>query len=283
MNFKKTKKITKNILLIVIIILLNGCCDDMVLFHSKGYIGIQERSLILISLIMMSIIITPVIIMTLVFLNKYKSSNNNKYDPNWNHSNKIEYTIWTLPILSIIFLAIITWISTHKLDPNKPIKSEKETILIQVVSFDWKWLFIYPKYDIATINEIVFPINTPIKFQITSNSVMNSFFIPQLGSQIYAMNGMNSTLYLMANEEGKYKGISANFSGKEFSKMKFFAIATKDKSSFNTWVKKVKNSPDTLNTSKDYKILEKKDTYNVAKYFSKVENELFKNIINKHK
>ena len=144
--------------------------------------------------------------------------------------------VWTVPLIIITILAVLTWRSTHALDPYKPLVSEHKPVTIEVVSLDWKWLFIYPEYDIATVNEIAFPVDVPVNFRITSASVMNSFFIPQLGSQIYSMAGMETKLHLNAREPGTYAGISANYSGGGFSGMRFKAIATSQEG-FDEWVK----------------------------------------------
>ncbi|MDE5285650.1 MAG: cytochrome o ubiquinol oxidase subunit II, partial [Buchnera aphidicola] len=164
------------------------------------------------------------------------------YKPNWCESTKIEATVWTIPILIISFLACLTWHYTHKLEPSKHLISKYSPIKIDVVALDWKWLFIYPDYHIATINKIVLPINRPIIFHITSNSVMNSFFIPSLGSQVYAMPGMITKLNLVANDLGIYKGLSSNYSGKGFSNMKFVVKSVKDKKDFIYWINQVKRS-----------------------------------------
>uniref|UniRef100_A0A1A9Z164 cytochrome-c oxidase n=1 Tax=Glossina pallidipes TaxID=7398 RepID=A0A1A9Z164_GLOPL len=168
-----------------------------------------------------------------------------------------------------LMLTTITWNSTHILDPKKEIESSNSAVNIQVISLDWKWLFIYPDYNIATINEIAFPKNVPIKFNITSNSVMNSFFIPQLGGQIYAMAGMNSILHLISNSTGKYKGISANFSGPGFSGMKFIAISLADKNSFDDWIQNIQKSPKTLENIQDYKIISTPSVNHPVEYFSR--------------
>ncbi|MDE5285695.1 MAG: cytochrome o ubiquinol oxidase subunit II, partial [Buchnera aphidicola] len=155
------------------------------------------------------------IFMTIYFSFKYKNSNKNQiYKPNWCESNKIEVIIWTVPILIISFLAFLTFHYTYKLEPSKHLISKYSPMRIDVVALDWKWLFIYPDYNVATINKIVFPVNRPIIFHITSNSVMNSFFIPSLGSQVYAMPGMITKLNLVANDIGIYNGLSSNYSGK---------------------------------------------------------------------
>ncbi|MBX4181197.1 ubiquinol oxidase subunit II [Sodalis sp. CWE] len=274
-------KILEIVLLINIVTLTSGC-SEMVLMHPKGQIGLEQRSLILTALGLMLTIVIPVIVMTFLFIFKYRATNAKAiYNPNWINSHKIELAVWTVPILIIIFLAILTWRSTHMLDPSKPLSSDVKSINIQVVALDWKWLFIYPEQKIATVNEIAFPVNVPIKFEITSNSVMNSFFIPQLGGQIYAMAGMNSTLHLIANEPGYYKGISANFSGLGFSGMKFTVIATLDQVGFNNWVRKVQASPAVLCTTESYAQLAAPSEFDSVQYFSNVKPCLFQEVINK--
>lgn len=208
-------------------LLLGGC--DMTLFNPKGQVGMDERTLIITATLLMLIVVIPVIVMTLAFAWKYRASNTQaEYKPDWHHSNRIEAVVWLVPCVIIAILGWITWESTHKLDPYRPLDSEVKPVTIQAVSLDWKWLFIYPEQGIATVNEIAFPKDTPVNFQITSDSVMNSFFIPQLGSQIYSMAGMMTKLHLIANEEGVFDGISANYSGGGFSGMRFKAIATSE-------------------------------------------------------
>ncbi|WP_046289098.1 ubiquinol oxidase subunit II [Blochmannia endosymbiont of Polyrhachis (Hedomyrma) turneri] len=265
----------------VINTLLTGC-NNIILMHPKGNVGLQERSLILIALTLMLIVVIPAITMTIIFAVKYRSSNtHNNYNPNWTNNHKIEITIWSIPIIIITILATLTWKSTHTLDPQKKITSTLDPITIQVIALDWKWLFIYPKENIATINEIVFPINTPLQFNITSNSVMNAFFIPQLGSQIYAMAGMHTILHLIANQPGIYKGISSNFSGYGFSGMKFNAIATKNIEEFKEWVQMIHLSHKKLNNMEFYEKLARPTENHPVEYFSEVKVNLFNDVINK--
>jgi len=222
--------------------------------------------------------------MTLFFVWKYRITNlHEQYSPNWDQSHRIEILIWTIPILIIIFLAFLSWKSTHRLEPSKPLYSLVKPITIDVVALDWKWLFIYPEYNIATINEVSFPIKTPINFRITSNSVMNSFFIPALGSQIYAMAGMTTKLHLLANEPGNYKGFSANYSGRGFSDMKFSVIASSNKELFDRWVKNVKKSPHTLNTMKMFHYISKSNNKFFIQYFSHADNNLLNKIVKQFK
>ena len=260
-------------------LLLSGC--NMALLDPKGAIGMEQKSLIMTATWLMLIVVVPVIIMTFLFAWKYRASNKNAtYSPNWSHSNKIEFVVWTIPCIIILILGTLTWKSTQALDPRNPLPSENKPLVIEAISLDWKWLFIYPEQGIATVNEIAFPANVPVQFKVTSGSVMNSFFIPQLGSQIYAMAGMQNQVHLIANEEGVYKGMSANYSGKGFSGMKFTATATSaDK--FDEWVMKVKQSAKGLQMA-DYEQLAKPTENNAVEYFSSVKSDLYQDIINKY-
>ncbi len=261
-------------------VLLSGC--DSALLNPKGQIALEQRSLILTAFGLMMIVVIPAVLMAVVFAWKYRATNTDaKYSPNWSHSNKVEAVVWTIPILIILFLGVLTWKSTHALEPSKPLASDVKPVEIDVVALDWKWLFIYPEQGIATVNQIAFPANTPVNFKITSNSVMNSFFIPTLGSQIYAMAGMQTKLHLIANEPGTFDGISANFSGRGFSGMKFKAIATKDDAEFQQWVAKVKAAPNTLTTMDDFEKLAAPSENHPVEYFSTANPELFKQVIDK--
>lgn len=260
--------------------LLSGC--DMVLMSPKGQIGLEQKSLILTALGLMLIVVIPVIIMAVVFARKYRASNTSAtYLPNWAHSTKIEAVVWTVPIIIIVILATITWKTSHELDPYKPLESNVKPVKVDVISLDWKWLFVYPELGIASVNELAFPANTPINFRITSDTVMNSFFIPQLGGQIYAMTGMQTKLHLIADEPGQYKGISASYSGKGFSGMKFTAIATADQAGFDAWVAKVKASGKTLDNMDQFAVLAKPTEYHPVEYYGHADPELFAKIINK--
>ena len=246
--------------------LLGGC--NMEILSPKGDIGAQEKTLLFTATGLMLLVVIPVIIMILTFAWKYRASNTKAdYQPKWAHSTASEVVVWTVPCIIVAILAVITWRSTHALDPYKPLVSEHKPVTIEVVSLDWKWLFIYPEYDIATVNEIAFPVDVPVNFRITSASVMNSFFIPQLGSQIYSMAGMETKLHLNAREPGTYAGISANYSGAGFSGMRFKAIATSQEG-FDNWVKEAKASGTAL-TPAVYQELTKRSEHNpVAKYAS---------------
>lgn len=258
-------------------LLLGGC--DLTVLDPKGQIGADEKSIILFATLLMLLVVVPVIILTLVFAWKYRASNKAAtYDPDWHHSTKIEVVVWAIPCLIILALAVVTWKSTHDLDPFKPIQSDKKPVTIQVVATDWKWVFIYPEQQIATVNEIAFPADTPVNFEITSATVMNSFFIPALGSQVYAMAGMQTKLSLIANAPGTFEGISANFSGDGFSDMKFKAIATTEQG-FEEWVAKVhQDGADSLDSAR-YLALSKPSEREPVRYFGSVEPHLFHRIM----
>jgi cytochrome o ubiquinol oxidase subunit II len=171
-------------------------------------------------------VIVPVIILTLIFAWWFRSGNRSaRYLPDWSYSGGIELVTWSIPALIIMFLAGIAWISAHDLDPPRPIRSALAPINIEVVSLDWKWLFIYPDQGVASVNRLVVAAGTPIRFRLTSASVMNSFFVPQLGSQIYTMAHMTTRLNLQADRPGIYRGLSAQFSGAGFSDMRFDVLA----------------------------------------------------------
>jgi len=231
--------------IVLVASLLNGC--DWTLLDPKGQVGLEEKNLIITATALMLIVVIPVIIMTILFAWKYRESNKDAtYTPNWSHSNKIEVVVWTIPCIIILLLGIVTWNSSHSLDPSKPIESSEPPLVIEAVALDWKWLFIYPEQGIATVNEVNFPVDVPVEFRVSSGTVMNSFFIPQLGSQIYAMAGMQNKVNLIANHAGTFEGLSANYSGAGFSDMKFKATAGTP-AEFEAWVQKVKASTQPLN------------------------------------
>jgi cytochrome o ubiquinol oxidase subunit II len=258
-------------------LLLSGC-SNLDILNPKGSVGLAERDLIATSTWAMLIVVVPVIALTLLFAWRYRASNKNaEYRPGWVHSTGIEIAIWTIPTLIILFLAVLTWKTTHELDPYKPLESQVKPINVEVVALDWKWLFIYPDLGIASVNQLAIPVGTPVNFTITSDSVMNSFFIPQLGGQIYAMAGMQTRLHLIADEAGDYAGTSANFSGKGFSDMKFRTLA-KSPEEFNAWVAQVRASSDNLSMDRYHNVAEPSEK-DPVRYFSAVDPKLFHNII----
>ncbi|WP_350635144.1 ubiquinol oxidase subunit II [Pseudoalteromonas sp. GW168-MNA-CIBAN-0100] len=271
-----------NIALASTVLALSGCKGGIL--DPKGQIGIDEKNLIIIATVLMLLVVVPVIVMTLYFAWKYRDTQTHEiYAPKWAHSNKIEAAVWAVPIVIVIILGVITWVSTQELDPYKPIEGKGKHLTVEVVSLNWKWLFIYPKQGIATVNELVFPANVPVEYKITSESTMNSFFIPQLGSQIYSMAGMETKLHLIANEPGTFKGFSANYSGAGFTGMKFNAIATPTQAGFDKWVSDVKANSSANNlTHANYVELAKASENNPVAYYGKVDDGLFHTIVMKY-
>lgn len=264
----------------VVTALLTGCQGGIL--DPKGQVAADEKSLIITATVLMLLVVIPVIVMTFLFAWKYRASNKDAiYTPKWSHSNKIEAVVWIIPIIIVACLAVVTWKTTHKLDPYRPLDSDKKPINVQVVAMNWKWLFIYPDLHIATVNQIAFPKDVPVNFRITSDAAMNSFFIPQLGGQIYAMAGMETKLHLVANEAGTYKGFSANYSGAGFSGMKFNAIATETPEQFDAWVQKVRTTGKALNAD-TYLALAKPSENNAVAFFNTPEPRLFDAVLHKY-
>ena len=275
----------RTLLLLPALGLLSGC--ESVVLHPSGDVAAQQRDLLIDATLMMLVIIVPVMALTVLFAWRYRSGNKKAtYTPNWDHSTQLELVIWGGPLLIVIFLGAFTWLGTHLLDPyrslnrlaeNTPINEAEAPIEVDVVALDWKWLFIYPKLGIATVNTLVAPVNRQLDFHITSSSVMNSFYIPALAGQIYAMPGMQSRLHAVINHPGEYQGISANYSGAGFSHM-HFAFQAMDAAGFDNWVAQAKASGDALD-DKNYLALER-PSENVAPHlYVSVDGKLFQKIL----
>ncbi len=205
--------------------------------NAAGPIAAGQQELLIKASVLMLIVVIPVLTLTFYFAFRYRESNKKAtYRPNWDHSLFAEATWWTVPTLLIIALSVMTWRGTFALDPYKPLISENKTLRVQVVALDWRWLFIYPDQNVALINELRLPVDTPVRFDITADAPMNSFWVPQLGGQVYAMPGMGTRLHLKADRTGSYYGSSANISGKGFSGMNFRAEVT-DEAEFDAWAK----------------------------------------------
>jgi cytochrome o ubiquinol oxidase subunit 2 len=259
-------------------LLLSGC--EMALLSPKGDIGVQTRHLIVLSTGIMLAVIIPVIFLTLYFAWRYRASNKKAtYAPKWAHSNTIEVVVWSIPCVIVIFLSVLIWRTTHALDPYKPLASEVKPLNVEVVALNWKWLFIYPDYGVATVNELHVPVGTPIAFKLTAESIMNSFFIPQLGSQIYAMAGMQTKLHLIADEPGTYFGMSSAYSGSGFAGMHFKTYAT-SQDNFDQWVAHARTSTLALDTA-SYDNLAKPSKANPIATYGTVAPGLFDGIVNK--
>ena len=210
---------------LVAICLVDACRGAGVL-DPQGPVAGAERLILLNATAIMLVVVVPVIVLTLAFAWWYRASNKRAtYSPDWSYSGHIELVVWSIPAMVVILLAGVAWTGSHELDPPRKLKSDAKPIRIEVVSLDWKWLFIYPDQEVAAVNELVVPIGTPVEFMLTSATVMNAFFVPQLGSQIYTMPGMTTRLNLMADAPGDFPGLSSNFSGDGFSDMRFVVHA----------------------------------------------------------
>jgi cytochrome o ubiquinol oxidase subunit 2 len=201
----------------------------------QGPVAQSERLILLDATAIMLAVIVPVIVVTFAVAWWFRAGNGKAtYRPDWAYSGRLELLVWSIPVLVVLFLGGIGWVSSHDLDPAKSLTGAGKPIEIQVVSLDWKWLFIYPDQGVASVNRLVVPVGTPIHFRLTSATVMNSFFVPQLGSQIYTMAGMATELNLQADRPGTYPGISAQFSGDGFADMKF-DVQAMPQADFDQW------------------------------------------------
>ncbi|WP_297425717.1 ubiquinol oxidase subunit II [uncultured Acinetobacter sp.] len=219
--------------------LLTGCGGDMVLLNSKGPVASGQSDLMMKAIYLMLLVVIPSIIMALWFGWKYRASNKDAdYKPTWAHSTTIEIVVWGIPVIIIGILAYLTWWGSHQYDPYRPLESDKKPLTVQVIAEQFKWIFIYPEQNIATVNELRFPAETPLSLRLTSNFTMNSFFIPALSGQIYAMAGMQTHLNMLADEPGVFRGFSSNYSGYGFSQMRFKAHAVTEPQ-FAEWVSAV--------------------------------------------
>ncbi|MDR3369964.1 ubiquinol oxidase subunit II [Rhodoferax sp.] len=274
-------------LLLFLTACLGGC--NMVVMHPSGDIASQQAHLIVVSTLLMLLIIVPVIVLTLLFAWRYRQNNNRAtYTPDWDHSTSLELVIWGAPLLIVIALGLLTWISTHTLDPYRPLQrldaertipAGTQPLTVEVVALDWKWLFIYPELGIASVNELAVPVDVPIRFKITASTVMNSFYIPALAGQIYAMPGMETQLHAVINKPGIYSGFSANYSGAGFSGMhfKFQGMPAAD---FTQWVKQTQATAGTLGRD-DYLRLQQPSANAPVQHFSKVLAQLFDAVVNR--
>jgi cytochrome o ubiquinol oxidase subunit II len=266
--------------------LLCGC--DMVVLNPAGDVARQQGDLVVFSTVLMLLIIVPVMALVVLFAWRYRASNEKAdYAPDWDHSTGLELVIWSAPLLIIIILGSVTWVTTHLLDPyrplsqispGRPVPANVKPLEVQVVALDWKWLFIYPEQGIATVNEMAAPVDRPIRFRISASSVMNSFYIPALAGQIYAMPGMETPLHGVFNKTGVFQGLSANYSGAGFSKMRFKAHSL-DQKGFDAWVAEAKKAGGNLDRA-SYLQLERPSEGNPVQRYAAVETGLFDRVTN---
>lgn len=260
---------------------LSSCDGHLVgLFSPKGIIALHERQLFFDTLALMLIVVLPVIVMSITFVYHYQVSHRIRdYKPNWSHSYFLESLWWGIPCIIIVILATITWKKTHELDPYNKIMGIKGTpLLVQVIALPWKWLFIYPQQGIATVNYLEIPVGQQVEYWITVDNVpMSAFFIPQLGSQIYAMAGMRTRLHLVADETGVYEGLNTQLNGDGFSDM-HFPVHVVQPAEMQRWVGEVKKSSYHL-TNAAYKELLNPSVADKPKFFSGVTANLFNQVI----
>lgn len=261
--------------------MLSGC--KAALLNPKGMIAADEKHIMLTSVWLMLIVVVPVLILTFAFCWRYRASNTKAtYSPDWSHSTTLEIIWWSVPCVIIAILGVITWNSANRLDPYKPLTTANNAkpVIIQAISLEWKWLFIYPDEHVATVNYVNIPVGVPIQFLITAEGPMNSIQIPQLAGQIYAMAGMQTKLNLIADAPGDYRGMAANFTGEGFSDMNFVVHAgTTDE--FHQWVKTAQASPTKL-TMAEYNKLVKPSEHNAVQLYSSAGKEIFEASIMKY-
>lgn len=275
------------IAVILLAAMLAGCQGEVL--NPAGDIALQQRNLIYISTLLMLVIIVPVIALTVWFAWHYRESNSKaEYDPKFHHSTGLELVIWSIPLLVIICLGALTWSSTHLLDPfrrldriaeGKPVDRKLAPMVVQAVSLDWKWLFIYPEQKIASVNELVLPVDREVRFDLTSTNMMNTFYAPTLAGMIYTMPGMRSQVHAVLNRPGEYQGLSANYSGAGFSDMRF-RLRGLAQGEFDQWVRQTQATSVPLTTA-DYLKLEAPTQKHPVQWYSAAPDGLFDRIVNR--
>jgi cytochrome o ubiquinol oxidase subunit 2 len=257
-------------------LLLSGC--DWAVLNPKGPIGDGNATILIDSVAIMLAIVIPTIVATVAFAWWYRSSNTRaQYLPDFEYSGALELIVWAIPLLTIMLLGGVAWIGSHDLDPARPLESKQQPLNVQVVSLDWKWLFIYPDQHVASVNRLVIPAGTPIRFALTSGSVMTAFFVPQLGSMIYTMNRMRTQLNLAADEPGTFRGLATQISGDGFADM-HFAVEAKSPEDFYAWLGQARATGDEL-TPERYIDLSKQSVVPAPFTFKTVADGLFDKIL----
>lgn len=250
------------------------------LLNPQGPIAREQMNLILTAIAIMLVVAIPLVSTMYFFAFKYRAGRpKSTFSPNTTHGRFVEFVWWIVPSVIILILALITWNKTHALDPYRALHSAVPPVRIQVVALQWKWLFLYPDYNIATVNYIQFPEKTPVNFELTADAPMNSFWIPSLSGQIYAMTGMSTKLHIMADKTGNYRGQAAEINGAGFSGMKFVARSS-DNEEFSQWVSEVRRSSAVLDL-KSYTLLSKPTTNHTVEYYGSYDKDLYNKIIMK--
>ena len=272
---------------VVALLALAGCKSEVL--DPSGDVAVKLRDVLGITTVLILVIVIPVMFAIVIFALRYRKSNPESklsYDPHFHHSTQLELLIWTAPLTIIIWLGALTWVSTHKLDPYRPLDTETvgvaadaEPLIVQVVSMDWKWLFVYPQYGIATVNELAAPLDRPIAFRLTSTEVMNAFYVPTLAGMIYTMPSMETQLHAVINKPGEYKGMSSHYSGAGFSGMNF-PFHGLDQAGFDAWVAKVRGSGQVLDRDRYRALLAPSENVPAA-HFALGDETLFHDILNR--
>jgi cytochrome o ubiquinol oxidase subunit 2 len=257
---------------------LGGCSQGIL--DPQGPIASAERLLLINSTAIMLVVVIPVIVATLAFAWWYRTSNDRaSRGTDESYEERIEFVVWSIPALTVILLGGVIWLGSHQLDPRMRIPGKSDPLRVDVVSLDWKWLFIYPDQGLAAVNQLVIPAGAPVEFRLTSATVMNSFFVPQLGSQIYTMGGMTTHLNLLADKPGEYPGFSANFSGDGFSEMRF-VVKSVSPDNFNAWIDQARGSGSALDDAGYTELAKPSKAVSPTTYHS-VDPKLFERIIEK--
>lgn len=246
----------------------------------SGEIGAQQRDLIVFTVLLAAVVVVPVFVLLTVFALKYREGNTKAgYQPEWGENKWLELIWWGIPIIIIVVLSIVTWMTSHSLDPYRAIKSDKPALEVKVVALQWKWLFIYPEQGMATVNDLTIPVDRPVHFTLSADAPMSAFWIPDLGSQIYSMNAMSSQLHLIANKQGTFKGYNTNINGKGYAKMTFDVHSVGDKE-FESWVHKGHRGQSLTEAS--YAQLAQPSTLDAPKYYHLADPDIYDKVIAKY-
>jgi len=263
-----------------LMVVMSGGATHQVL-DPYGVVGSQQRDLLFLATGLMLIVTLPVIILVIVFALRYhEGAKGRRFTPDWAHNNGLEVVWWGVPLIIVGVLSLVVWNTSHSLDPYRPLVSNQAPLKIQVVALQWRWLFIYPEQNLASVGEFAFPTNRPVEFTITSDAPMNSFWIPQLGGQIYAMSGMSTTLHLDATKTGDYRGVSANISGKGHANMTFTA-KVRSNDEYQSWLKHVSSSDKTLDTQ-SYEALRHPSTSRDVAHYKLGSHDLYQTIVDRY-
>ncbi|HET6906458.1 MAG TPA: ubiquinol oxidase subunit II [Rhodanobacteraceae bacterium] len=272
--------------LLLPLLLLGGC--SLVLLDPSGDVARQQSDIMITTTVITWLIIVPVMVAIGIVAWRYRASNRQaKYDPDWDHSPQLELVVWAVPLLIIIAVGAVSWIGTHQTDPyrpldriaaGKPVAADVKPLEVDVISLRWKWLFLYPQYGIATVNEMAAPVDRPIRFKLTGDTMMDSFFVPALVGQVYTMPGMQTILHGVINKPGEYKGFSANFSGSGFTDMrfKFHGLEAKD---FDAWIAKARAAGGDLDLAA-YDKLRQPSRAEPVHYYAKFDPNLYERVLN---